>query len=837
MWNTLELEPVRRLGYALDQATLKQIAFNLGIEKSFTEMTQSEKAQLRYIALLTQNTSVQGDMGRTITSAANAMRVLKQQMAILGREIGNIFIPLLMKIIPVAIAVARVLVKVARTIAKLFGFELPELNWDSVTQGSGTLAEDMDDAAGSAKEFRKQLQGFDELNLITTSTTGGGAGDTSTGGFELDLPEYDMLQGFNKQLDDLEEKVKEFFGLIEDEAGNVTWNFSEMNGAAKLAVGGIALFGGAKVVGAFSTLKAGITGGIKSISGFIKGLKGTTVSLQGVAGGAATSSTAISSVASALGGLTLTISTVASGILALTTTGLAIKRTFFETFNEATSAANIFGDTVLGVFKVADKTISQATKDALEPFIDDIQKLGSLIFELEIGHIVTDEDVREVKKQTTKITNTLKTNLVEKTSKMHDQINKLTGDKRDEYLTILEKSIQTEQEKIDGYQKRINEIVEGASKERRSLTQQERLTITNIQKQMGQDGIKIMSDNEKESLTLLAKFNQKYGALTSEQLYDTVSKAKELKDKTIEQATKEKEERYALAEEMKRTLPEFTEEMYNQMLEAANTTYDEEVRKANESYDSIKKAVNEKYPDVTKTINWETGKQKNIIETAWTVIQEGVWKWAQKLGEKYGETIIKIGEKIKGFIDGIGNFFKKLFGIGEEGAKDLNKGFNQNTNLQAPQLPNISQAAENAGAQAANSFKAGWKWNIQNLAMPTVSYHMYSDAVAPNGQRVDLGLLRFAPYAEGGFPDVGEMFIAREAGAEMVGRIGNRTAVANNDQIVEGISAGVYNAVTSANIENPNYIVINVGNKKIYSGMTKGVRSENNRYGKTIIEV
>lgn len=48
--------------------------------------------------------------------------------------------------------------------------------------------------------------------------------------------------------------------------------------------------------------------------------------------------------------------------------------------------------------------------------------------------------------------------------------------------------------------------------------------------------------------------------------------------------------------------------------------------------------------------------------------------------------------------------------------------------------------------------------------------------------------------ASGGFVDSGQLFIAREAGAEMVGSIGRRTAVANNDQIVEGISAGVSNA-------------------------------------------
>ena len=48
--------------------------------------------------------------------------------------------------------------------------------------------------------------------------------------------------------------------------------------------------------------------------------------------------------------------------------------------------------------------------------------------------------------------------------------------------------------------------------------------------------------------------------------------------------------------------------------------------------------------------------------------------------------------------------------------------------------------------------------------------------------------------ADGGFVDEGELFIAREAGAEMVGAIGRKTAVANNDQIVAGITNGVSQA-------------------------------------------
>ena len=54
-------------------------------------------------------------------------------------------------------------------------------------------------------------------------------------------------------------------------------------------------------------------------------------------------------------------------------------------------------------------------------------------------------------------------------------------------------------------------------------------------------------------------------------------------------------------------------------------------------------------------------------------------------------------------------------------------------------------------------------------------------------------------YAEGGFPQQGQVFIAREAGAEMVGNIGNKTAVANNDQIVAGITNGVAEANSEQN--------------------------------------
>ena len=85
--------------------------------------------------------------------------------------------------------------------------------------------------------------------------------------------------------------------------------------------------------------------------------------------------------------------------------------------------------------------------------------------------------------------------------------------------------------------------------------------------------------------------------------------------------------------------------------------------------------------------------------------------------------------------------------------------------------------------------EVGWDYNV-STAMATVADFLFGKKAVPY---IDLKW-----YAKGGFPAMGQMFIAREAGPEMVGTIGSRSAVANNDQIVEAVSAGVYSAVVAA---------------------------------------
>lgn len=115
--------------------------------------------------------------------------------------------------------------------------------------------------------------------------------------------------------------------------------------------------------------------------------------------------------------------------------------------------------------------------------------------------------------------------------------------------------------------------------------------------------------------------------------------------------------------------------------------------------------------------------------------------------------------------------------------------------------------------------------------------------LSPIGALVNLGQKIFG-FASGGFPDAGQLFIAREAGAEMVGSLGGHTAVANNDQIVEGIREGVeaamerqnqllrrQNELLQALLEKEGSAEINV------SSFYQAVNRTNQRNGKTIIPV
>ena len=210
-----ELEPLRSLGYDLSMAKLEAVALSKGIDKSVSSMTQAEKAELRYYAIMTQVTTVQGDMARTLEDPANQLRIFRAQVDMAARSLGNIFIPALNAILPYAIAAVKVVRLLADAIAGLFGYAFPEVEDSPVnglTNGATDASDAIDDATDSAKKLKRTLLGIDELNVMSDTSSSSDA-DYGTG-FDFELPTYDFIsEAAESRVNQIVEEMKQWLGI------------------------------------------------------------------------------------------------------------------------------------------------------------------------------------------------------------------------------------------------------------------------------------------------------------------------------------------------------------------------------------------------------------------------------------------------------------------------------------------------------------------------------------------------------------------------------------------------------------------------------------------------
>lgn len=242
-----EIEPIRALGKDLSVANLKLLATELGITANVDAMNQSEKAMLRTISLLRQSNSAMGDMARTLEQPANQFRILKAQLTLLGRAIGDLFLPLVQKTLPYMIALVKVGQRIVSAFAALAGFELPKFDYaDSVIKGNEGVADSADDAAKSMKKLY-QLS-FDELNILgsqNSSSSGTGMSAADLAKLEAELNRLAKLEDdmFSKNLGETTDKIAEQIENwitngkgVEEWAKNVWEYFSGISeGASEIA--------------------------------------------------------------------------------------------------------------------------------------------------------------------------------------------------------------------------------------------------------------------------------------------------------------------------------------------------------------------------------------------------------------------------------------------------------------------------------------------------------------------------------------------------------------------------------------------------------------------------
>lgn len=236
--------------------------------------------------------------------------------------------------------------------------------------------------------------------------------------------------------------------------------------------------------------------------------------------------------------------------------------------------------------------------------------------------------------------------------------------------------------------------------------------------------------------------------------------------------------------------------------------------------DPIKNALDE-IAELCKSLSTKLSPVIDVLDTIFDKIKSAgnIFTWLKDLMSnlfyEIGYFVVKIFENIISFFKGIfigdwESVWHSLVNIGIAALNFIIGAFESFVNFFVGAINGITGLLSNL-----------WTW----IGIPAI----------PSIPEVSFGRVDY--FAGGGFPATGELFIAREAGAEMVGSIGGHTAVANNDQIVEAIKQGVYEAMQSSESGGDWTIQIVSDGRIKASQVITAAQRKNQRDGKTVIQL
>ena len=784
-----ELEPLRAIGYDLSQAKLAATALELGITKSVSAMTQSEKAQLRYYAIMTQVTDAQGDMQKTLEDPANQMRIFRSEINMAAREIGNIFIPALNKILPYAIALTQVIGTLAKGIAGLFGYKDKETekSTNTLVENTDAATENIEDAQDELKKLKSYMLGIDELNIINPNTE---SADPS-GWVDFNLPTYKFIdESVENKVNKIVEKMREWLGITEEID---TWAevFENRLGRILTSVG---LVGGALGLWKISEVLKKHLGTIAIVLGatilidsvlltFQEGLSWESI-LGGALGGALVGAGIgfkLGGLAGALGGIIIGIgiSLVINGITSMIGEGVDIKNVATTIIGLLTTAGGI-----ITVVKLFNKT-SGSPKDELE---------------------LASQKMSEVSDGTSNLTTTLKnlaTNLawgvliiaevvvaaalivggIWLLGVMLEQVGIAWQPVLDNGETVITAmgigvgilaligigtallgSVSKSLIKNLALGVAMLVLIDVAA----TLFLGEILLIGILLDEIGKAWQPVLDNGEAIATSvgigtaLLVGIGLVaallgvasvvgYGvipvaiALGTAMLVELGTAFVAFSDSLTTVGKKLSEELHPALDDANEILPELATNMHN------FTTF-----MGGFAIEVVRYSTTSAISGIASTIS--------------TII-----------GFFTGDPIAKMTKEVKSQ----NTQFDKLITQLEKAVPKIERAIDL-TNQYNTAMSNYGNVAGGNGNSS-----GGWLSNIGNTIGSLFGGRSATDSSVS---------ISIPAYASGGFPTEGQMFIAREAGAEMVGNIGRRTAVANNDQIVSGIAGGVAEANEEQNV-------------------------------------
>lgn len=233
-----------KYGIDITNATLQTKAYELGLTKAVSEMTQGEKMQLRLLSILEQSKVAWGDQANTINTTSNMIRQLKNNLSEAGMVLGQLFLPILQKVLPVLNGITIAIKRLLGDIASLFGIKFEEdafsTGYNETEETLDGISDSLDDVTESAKKAKAGLRGFDELQTISMPDT---STSTSSGVSTIDLTD-EILKATEKYsevwqeaYDKMENRAEKFADRVEKALAPVKKLFKDLSIGDYFAVG------------------------------------------------------------------------------------------------------------------------------------------------------------------------------------------------------------------------------------------------------------------------------------------------------------------------------------------------------------------------------------------------------------------------------------------------------------------------------------------------------------------------------------------------------------------------------------------------------------------------
>ena len=800
-----QVKGLREFGIDTTVASLQEYALAKGIDTKVRSMTQAEKSMLRYNYIMEKSIIMQGDMARTLVTPANALRVLEAQLNRMKRAFGNIISVLVTQFIPYIQAMVEVVTDAANALAKFFGFELPEIKYTEFDDTFGNAEENAEGIQGSLKEIKKQLMGFDELNIISnpdtdSSVSGGGSAGGALNGMEP--IEYDFLANLDMSgLDKVKKKLKEIWKVLKPIATLVASIFAV--GAVMKWVGAIGT-GIAAITAALYGSNIGFVflawaGGAATFTESLLYLSATMSKTKKVFLGVATVIAEFIAIFSMVKSLTIDVSNGTATLGQYLTTGIAVVGAFAAAW---IALSVVFGSTPIGAL-ISALVLLVATVAGV---ISGLDEAGRQAYE-------SSEDFK-IMQASIETTTAISDRCAESINSMKSAVDRLDETSLN---YALAKNLTTE----------IFDLNEKAQLSQYELAQIK--TKVDVLNGLNIDGLHLAIDETtgrviqtRQETEKLIETLEKEAQMDA--LKDVLGESYKAQYRAMSDNTTASKEYEMAATEVEKTQQKLSDTVWYEFKKRGELKA--QLEKQKEAMDSAKTAMENSqkvYSDATSTIEDVTKKYANLATGQENVV-ETTRKAAEEIGKSASGANTNAANVVAGAAKGIKTNSKEYTGAVKDMATGGNKEFANAIDSHSPAkvyveyakniilglikglndnkqsvLNSINSLAKDMGKAFEKAF------TLKNISLNVT----FSTWVSSDKKKVyeALGLsgwpkLNWYTYATGGFPDVGEMFIAREAGPELVGSIGRKTAVANNDQIVSGIESGVYRAMMAANSTN-----------------------------------